>query len=36
LVGLALLLAAAIDGMDAETKQKMLGQTAGQLVARLH
>jgi hypothetical protein len=30
-----LLLASTIDGMDADTKQKMLGQTAGQLVGVL-
>jgi hypothetical protein len=35
LVGLALLLARTIDGMNADTKQKMLGQTAGQLVGVL-
>jgi hypothetical protein len=35
LVGLALLLASTIDGMDDDTKQKMLGQTAGQLVGVL-
>lgn len=32
LVGLAFLLAATIDGMDDGMRQKMLGQTAGQLV----
>jgi hypothetical protein len=35
LVGLALLLARTVDGMDDETPARMLGQTAGQLVGVL-
>jgi hypothetical protein len=35
LVGFALLLARTIDSMDDETRARMLGQTAGQLVGVL-